>query len=80
MKYTKRCLKICGIALLAIIIGAFSILYIGSGGYPEYVEFSNESGNSGEYAELLLPITISDEDYTEYNDFDAENVPCISEN
>lgn len=80
MKYTKRCLKICGIALLVIIIGTFAILYIGSGDYPEYVEFSNKSGSSGEYAELLLPIKSSDEFYTEYNDFDAENVPYISEN
>ena len=80
MKYTKRCLKICGFALLVIIIGTFAILYIGSGDYPEYVEFSNKSGSSGEYAELLLPIKTSDEFYTEYNDFDAENVPYISEN
>lgn len=80
MSYTKRCLKICGIVLLIIIIGTFAILYIDSGGYPEFVEFSNKSGSSGEYAELLLPIKSSDEYFTEYNDYDTECVPCILDN
>lgn len=76
MKYTKRCIKICSVALLIIIIDTFAILYFGSGDYPDYVVINDESVNDGEYAEFLFQIKPSDEYYTDYNDFDAEDASC----